>query len=652
MNVVKGLADRAFSELEGAVRLAAGQCAQPPPVPLPLPRPVAPVAPVARVAPVPPVAPVAPIVPVKRNAPVAFVGVAAPVAPCLSLVVQNGTGRDVFVVAKAIDASTNKRGVYVFDPDGPPRFVADADATAEDLVARRLQSPPPPLTAAIALPYATSGRLYFSVGAPLVLRKSGDDVVDPDGLDPSDPSYHVLYDKIEYTATVDGGVYVNPTAVDFFAMPIRVKLNGSDVTAGPAGATAAQREEVMKAASDARLTPLSGARVMVGTQTLRLCAPGKVLSVVGVEPPRFPAFPRDYLALAAEEVWKFYQGRTVCVRLDDYDADVVYEGAVVEVGAGLYEWQFAPRLATQPALGTPAAVKAQGGSTVAPVTSNGKTWPYVTFGNAARALDDYWANVNGYWANVNQSVEFPPPTVSYVTARDYLAGGTGALQAPNGTPGAVIARALCAAFVTGLLLQVEPGDALSKKYFGEALSGKRLYVEKGVYSDMYAKTIHENVPQLYAFAYDDALGQDGTLHTRSDAATPTILTVTLGDVADVADAAAAELAAGAQRAQKAGVTVVCAGTNALKVGADGSVLVRVGVDATADETRSVSLKADKTGAIVVRSAEGATKPFRFGVRLDPPTVTPDDAADWNAAARIVVAPGTAPAPYTVTLGAF
>ena len=645
MNVVRGLADRAFSELEGAVRLAAGQCAQQPAVPLPLPRPVAPVAPVAPVKFVAPAAPGAPVVPVKRNPLVAFVSAAAPVAPvapCLSLVVQNGTGRDVFVVAKAIDASTNKRGVYVFDPDGPPRFVADADATAEDLVARRLQSPPSAFTAAIGLPYATSGRLYFSVGAPLVLRKSGGVVVDPDGLDPSDPSYHVLYDKIEYTATVDGGVYVNPTAVDFFAMPIRVKLNGSDVTAGPAGATAAQRREVMEAANDAAVAPLSGARVMVGTQTLRLCAPGKVLSV---EPARFPGFPIDYLADVAKSVWELYKQRTVCVRLDDYDADVVYEGAVVEVGAGLYEWQFAPRLAANAALGTPEAVKAGREG----LTSKGKTWPYVAFGNAARALEDYWADVKARGA---AGAVFPPPTVSYVTARDYLAGGTGPLQAPNGTPDAVIARALCAAFVTGLLLQdIRPDDALSKDYFGKALSDKRLYADVGV-SDAYARTVHEHVPQLYAFAYDDALGQDGTLHTRSDSATPTILTVTLGDVADVADAAAAALAAAAKRAKKAGVTVVCAGTNALEVGADGSVLVRVGVDKTADAPRSVSLKADETGTIVVRSAEGATKPFGFGVRLDPPTVTPDDAADWNAAARIVVAPGAAQATYTVTLGAF
>jgi hypothetical protein len=73
--------------------------------------------------------------------------------------------------------------------------------------------------------------------------------------------------------------------------------------------------------------------------------------------------------------------------------------------------------------------------------------------------------------------------------------------------------------------------------------------------------------------------------------------------------------------------------------------VVVSADSTAAATRTVALDARDDGTIVLRC------PFAFRVRLDPPTVTPDDAADWDAAARVVVGAGPG-GHYAVTLGVF
>lgn len=94
----------------------------------------------------------------------------------------------------------------------------------------------------IQLPYIDSGEIYFSLQGQLDLR-----IVDLDGFyviqepaaaDPKDPNYSLLYDKIALTyippniAAEKGKVALDQVvmdvnAIDFFAIPMNIKIDGS-----------------------------------------------------------------------------------------------------------------------------------------------------------------------------------------------------------------------------------------------------------------------------------------------------------------------------------------------------------------------------------------------------------------------------------------
>ncbi len=105
---------------------------------------------------------------------------------------------------------------------------------------------------------------------------------------------------------------------------------------------------------------------------------------------------------------------------------------------------------------------------------------------------------------------------------------------PNHTVGAIIVRALTAAFDAGLL----PADndiTLNKDYFKSKhddfyTNNAHLDNKGGPWFDLYSKEVHNFKGQpIYTFAYDDALGQDGTLYSP-DADNIGKVSVTIGDM--------------------------------------------------------------------------------------------------------------------------
>ena len=117
----------------------------------------------------------------------------------------------------------------------------------------------------------------------------------------------------------------------------------------------------------------------------------------------------------------------------------------------------------------------------------------------------------------------------------FFAGAQGNFDFPNHSVGAIIVRALTSAFDAGLLPS-EDDALLNLEYFK---SKKREFYKQnsniednkgGPWYDVYSKAFHSFEGQpVYTFAYDDALGQDGTLHNPNKDAIGKV-TVKVGDL--------------------------------------------------------------------------------------------------------------------------
>lgn len=74
-----------------------------------------------------------------------------------------------------------------------------------------------------------SGRIYFSFGQKLKFFLTPDGLVQPAVQNPSDPNRDTLFDWSEFTLN-DGGLWLNSSQVDMFAIPHTVGVTASDGT--------------------------------------------------------------------------------------------------------------------------------------------------------------------------------------------------------------------------------------------------------------------------------------------------------------------------------------------------------------------------------------------------------------------------------------
>jgi len=71
-----------------------------------------------------------------------------------------------------------------------------------------------------------SGRIYFSYGQKIVFKLTTGGLVQPAVQNPSDPNRNILFDWSEYTLG-GSGLFINSTAVDFFAIPYAVGVRNT-----------------------------------------------------------------------------------------------------------------------------------------------------------------------------------------------------------------------------------------------------------------------------------------------------------------------------------------------------------------------------------------------------------------------------------------
>ena len=311
------------------------------------------------------------------------------------------------------------------------------------------------------LPYLNSGRIYISLNHPIKIPVVGTapnlGFADPSPFNTSDPSYQYLYDKVEFTYLNNGQTYMNPTAVDCLSLPIKVAQN--NVIYGISTA----RDTMMK--SIGNMLSASG----ISAQWKRLVIKnnaGTILRVVA--PGRDPNFfDPNYLNGYITALWNYYQKPTN------------------------------PKVA-----GHALSIDCTELTTMVPGLGN-----YIFTGQVI--------GNNFVFTNANNTLTVP---IGKPGSDNFFMADQGTFSADNGTVAAVIIRNLCAAWSVGLL-PVADGTILNKNYYLAQKAKNAFYNNNTLmpasgpnlpWYDLYAKAIHSVSTNIYAFAYDDAVGLDGT----------------------------------------------------------------------------------------------------------------------------------------------
>jgi chitodextrinase len=205
---------------------------------------------------------------------------ASATAATLNIDLQNNTGSNTvyaYVTGLAID---NGNAWFLLQSDGQtPYYPASPSSTGAPLGADCAI----PLNASgagarrITIPHLAGGRIWFSIGAPLTfLLNPGPALVEPSVSNPSDPNINVLWDFCEFTYN-SSQLYANISAVDFFSIPVALKLtNGSGGTQTVAGLPAGALDTVCSALRAQSAADGQGWNQLVvtsGGQNLRALSP-------------------------------------------------------------------------------------------------------------------------------------------------------------------------------------------------------------------------------------------------------------------------------------------------------------------------------------------------------------------------------------------
>jgi hypothetical protein len=137
--------------------------------------------------------------------------------------------------------------------------------------------------------------------------------VQPSESDANDPSYFIVYDKIEFTLNgqhsdpPSTAIFTNTTQVDFFGIPMQIQLDGAQGTQ-LSGKLNVDRAGVF-AAFAASTTPAPFQKlIVVNPQTkenVRITSPNKLPTVFTPQSPGTP-FPADYFDPNIVAFWKMY----------------------------------------------------------------------------------------------------------------------------------------------------------------------------------------------------------------------------------------------------------------------------------------------------------------------------------------------------------
>jgi hypothetical protein len=327
------------------------------------------------------------------------------------------------------------------------------------------------------LPYLESGRVYISLNEklkmPIVGKSPNLGIADPSAFNTSDPSYNLLYDKVEFTYLPINGsqTVINPTAVDCLALPIIVSqkklVNGKEeqVVYGIQHSrekTFNDIEAILKAPGNspewARLVIRNGKG-----EILRIVAPGRDDAF----------FDPKYLSEYIDALWTYYKTHDLSIDCSE----------LKNIIKGLESYTFTGRV-------------------------NDKD--IFEFKNKPTDPKKEPAIVN----------------IAKPESKHFFLASQGPFEAANNTIAAVLVRNICSAWSVGLLPSPEirlkngtTSNMLCRDYFEAQKNAHNFYKDNTIipttgnnkpWYNLYAKAIHAVSKDIYAWAYDDAIGLDGT----------------------------------------------------------------------------------------------------------------------------------------------
>jgi len=323
----------------------------------------------------------------------------------------------------------------------------------------------------IYIPHLQSGRCMVSMNyklyMPPVTGATGSvSLQDPSVSDTTDVNYDIIYDKFEFTYDTtspgNGCVYINPTAVDFFSIPI--KLERDTVSSG--NINNLKRDAIvttiMNTLNQYDLTPTKKWQSLIvkdSTSVIRMVSPSLA-----------ETFDASYLQGSSynyvDTLIKYYKTNTLYVDCS-------------EIGAGYY-----------------------GGK----IDSN-NNWNFTNGTNTT---------------SINMNI---------VKTTNFFGPGTVPFDTPNKTVKSILVKNITSAFTVNMLPCVNK-DTLEKPFsstnFYKTNPRQNSPAGIGPWYNLYTRAIHEAIGNsIYGFAYDDVLGQDGTLSGRD---TTKAITATIGDL--------------------------------------------------------------------------------------------------------------------------
>ncbi len=411
-----------------------------------------------------------------------------------SLKIKNGTNlvnaSDIFILGKGIDPNHSSEGSYnpvesflQFNGSGQGSFVTAVKGMDSSTYATPLSGfPKSGDYYTVQLPKTTGGRLYMAFKKPPVLTVTEGlndqkqpvslTISEPDPFKNDDPSFAIIYDKVEFTYN-DDGVWIDTTAVDFFCMPLSLTL-GSDTV----GLTK-KRSTIIDTCKNTLTGEWAKCMVTVGDSQLRIVAPNKAIGRTTAS----ENFDTNYLNAYVDAVWNHYKTNELVI---DCSELIGFKYPLTDITNG--------KLTSENCMFT--------GS----VQSDGTTFRFTN--------------------STNDVIDVKPVPLS----NEVFGCDAGPMTAVKNTASSVIVRNLGAAMNVGLL-PTSGKVTLNKDYYTQ--NSADFYTKNanlpttlgaGPWYNLYSCALHSFKEKVYAFAFDDAVGQDSTLHT-TDMSTSVMLNI-------------------------------------------------------------------------------------------------------------------------------
>lgn len=359
----------------------------------------------------------------------------------------------------------------------------------------------------LQIPHVQSGRAMMSINYPLTININDTlgvyTFVPPNVNNTTDPSYNIIFDKFEFTFNntittnaPHGTFYINPTAVDFFALPISLESSSKNSGAPKGASRPGMLDTIQNTLQNYDKTstkiwdtlvvkdPSTGTVLRVASPTL---APGFDTSYL-----HSPTLGYDYIS----SLISYYQNDTVLIDCSQLDVktDQIFDYYGI------------------------------------------------------KPTEDSLAYI--FTGTINQNEEFVfwnnPDTLSAirdtifmadVKSNDFFGPGQAPFDTPNKMVKSILVESLTSAFSVGLL-PVENNTLLSKAYFHSRSNDyyttnsfiPTAQKNTGPWYDLYAQAIHSTKAVIYAFAFDDVLAQDGTISSSDLSDT---ISIRLGEIGNV-----------------------------------------------------------------------------------------------------------------------